>query len=227
LGRERGCRCSRWRRWKARRLFDELLRRLLELPEGTVYGVIGALAAIENVFPPIPADTAVALGAFLSHRGSVSAPVVFSVTWAANVGAATGVYIAGRTLGRQFFTGRLGQRLLHPRRLERLERLYERWGAWGVFLSRFLPGVRAVVPPFAGLAGLSAPRAILPMAVASGIWYGVLTLLVATFARELEDVARLVAGLNKLVLLVAVAGVAVAFYVVRRRARLRAQAGGS
>ena len=31
--------------------------------------VLGLLAALENVIPPLPTDAAVALGAFLSHRG--------------------------------------------------------------------------------------------------------------------------------------------------------------
>ena len=222
--RERGSRCSPWHRWEVRNLLDELLQRLVELPAATVYAAIGALAAVENVFPPIPADTAVALGAFLSHRGVTTAPVVFAVTWAANVSAATGVYLAGRTLGRQFFTGRLGTRLLRPRRLQRLERLYDRWGAWGVFLSRFLPGVRAAVPPFAGIARLSAPRAIVPMAAASGIWYGTLTLFVASFARELEDVARVVAGFNRTVLTLAAVVTVAVIVVVRRRTRAHRQA---
>ena len=36
------------------------------------YLVLMALSALENVFPPVPADTAVALGAFLARRGEVS-----------------------------------------------------------------------------------------------------------------------------------------------------------
>ncbi|HEX9582580.1 MAG TPA: DedA family protein [Gemmatimonadales bacterium] len=181
--------------------------------------MIGALAGLENVFPPVPADTAVALGAFLSNAGAVSATAVFLITWTANVTTATAVYLAGRTLGRPFFSGRLGRRLLDPARLDRLERLYREHGAWGIFLSRFIPGVRAVVPPFAGIAGLGAWRAIVPMAVASGLWYGLLTLLAATAARSLDDLALLVARLNWAVALIAVSGAAaiVAGIVLRRR----------
>ncbi|NIN50234.1 MAG: hypothetical protein GTN62_09005 [Gemmatimonadales bacterium] len=193
----------------------------MSLPDVAVYALIGGLAAVENVFPPVPADTAVGVGAFLSHRGSVVASAVFAITWTANVGAATAVYLAGRTLGRQFFRGRLGRRLLHPRRLRRMEQLYRRHGAWGIFLSRFIPGVRAVVPPFAGIAKLGAVRALVPMAMASGIWYGVLTYVVAKMAGQIEDVARLVAGLNWGAIVVALVlggGIAWGIYV-RWRAR--------
>lgn len=161
-----------------------------------MYTVIGVLAAIENVFPPVPADTAVALGAFLSQAGAVSAQSVFWITWTANVLTATSVYFAGRVLGRPFFTGRLGRRLLNQNRLKRLDDLYHRHGSWGIFLSRFIPGVRAVVPPFAGVAHLHFWRAVPPMAIASGIWYAVLTYAAATVAGSLDDVLQLLRQLN-------------------------------
>jgi membrane protein DedA with SNARE-associated domain len=208
--------------WAVPSLFQSLLDRLLSLDDATVYGLIGALAAVENVFPPIPADTAVAIGAFLSHHGTVLVRTIFLVTWACNVLGATAVYLAGRTLGRQFFTGRIGRQLLKPTRLERLEQLYSNHGTWGIFVSRFLPGVRAVVPAFAGVARLSAFRAVLPMAVASGIWYGTLTYLVASAAEKIEDVVRIVAHLNWTFVATAlvVTGVlALTIWVRRRRSR--------
>ncbi len=152
----------------------------------------------------------------------MSAAVVFAVTWTANVGAATAVYAVGRTLGRSFFRGRIGTRLLHPQRLARIERLYHAHGAWGIFVSRFIPGVRAVVPPFAGIAGLSAARSIVPLAAASAIWYGLLTILVAATAGTIEEAARLAMGLNWALLLAVFAGVALGFVVARRRRRKRA-----
>ena len=212
----RGCRSSRWRRWEVRELFDTVLDRLLTLPGWAVYAAVGGLAAVENVFPPVPADVAVGLGAFLSGHGTVVATMVFMVTWVANVTSATAVYVAGRTLGRSFFTGRLGRRLLRPRHLETIERLYDGYGSWGIFFSRFIPAARAVVPPFAGIANLSAPRTIIPLAAASAIWYGSLTVLVASTAGRIEDVVRLVSQLNWAVLAVGLIAIAVVVLLWRR-----------
>ncbi len=190
-----------------------------------MYTVIGVLAAAENVFPPVPADTAVAIGAFLSSAGTVSALSVFLITWVANVATATSVYFAGRTVGRSFFRGRLGRRLMHPRRLARLEALYRHYGSWGIFVSRFIPGVRGVVPPFAGVAHLRFWRAVPPMALASGIWYGALTFFAATLVTKLDDVAVFVSHLNRIALVVGLAAIAgVAIGVWRRRARRRSSA---
>jgi membrane protein DedA with SNARE-associated domain len=140
-----------------------------------VYGVIALLAALENIVPPVPADSVVALGAFLAARGAdITLIGVFFATWVPNVASAVGTYWIARTLGRAFAEGRAGRRLLSPRAMAALERTYQRHHLWGIFVSRFLPGYRAVVPPFAGVVGLGAFRALVPVALASGIWYGFL-----------------------------------------------------
>ena len=198
------------------------------LPPAIVYTIIGILASTENVFPPIPADTAVALGAFLSNVSNISAWAVFGVTWAANVGSAAGVYAAARTVGRPFFAGRLGRRLLKPEAMARIEKLYERHGTWGIFLSRFIPGVRAVIPPFAGVAGLGSVRALTPMILASGIWYGVLTFVAANLVPQLDDVVEIVVRMNWVgfALLAVIGGTGAALLVVRKRRNVSREAKG-
>src|SRR5262249_13593008 len=113
-----------------------------------------ALSALENVFPPVPADTAVALGAFLARRGLVSVVPLALLCWLANIASAAGTYFVGRSHGRAFFEAGWGRKLMPPEVLSALSEAYARWGTWGIFVSRFLPGLRAAVPPFAGVAGL-------------------------------------------------------------------------
>ena len=48
--------------------------------------MIGAGAGIENIIPPVPADTFVLLGAFLSVSGRADPVIVFVATWVCNVG---------------------------------------------------------------------------------------------------------------------------------------------
>ncbi|MDH3497841.1 MAG: DedA family protein [Gemmatimonadota bacterium] len=172
------------------------------------------------MFPPVPADTAVAIGAVLSAAGPISAWTIFLVTWVANVGMAAVVYGMARTAGRAFFRGPLGSRLLRPPALQRLELLYGRYGTWAIFFSRFIPGVRAVVPPFAGVANLGAVRALVPLTIASGVWYGGLTFLAVTTVRNLDQIGAFATRLNTAaVATIAVAIVAVTVVVVVRRRR--------
>ena len=60
---------------------------------------------------------------------------------------------------------------------ERIRKLYKKYGFAGLFVSRFLPGVRAIVPPFAGAMKLPAFGVILSIASASLVWFGVITFL--------------------------------------------------
>jgi len=169
------------------------------------------------VFPPVPADTAVALGAFLAGRGMLSAWTVFLLTWGANVGSAAGVYAVARRYGRRIFAGRLGQKLLSPETLDHIARQYQRHGTYGIFLSRLLPVWRAVVPPFAGIAGVPAARALIPVALASGLWYGALTYLVATLGTNFDEVARTLGRVNRVLGIVAVALLILAALWIWRR----------
>jgi membrane protein DedA with SNARE-associated domain/uncharacterized tellurite resistance protein B-like protein len=178
---------------------------------------------VENVVPPVPSDAAVALGAFLSIRGLTTPLGVFLVTWVANLAGAAAVYFIARRYGRRLFATRTGRRLLAPRSLAIIEREYLRFGVAGIFISRFLPGIRAVVPPFAGLVGLSALRTLVPMGVASAIWYGGITILGTLIGSEWERINRIILGINRTLAIVAVVLIAtgVILYLRARRRRQR------
>jgi membrane protein DedA with SNARE-associated domain/uncharacterized tellurite resistance protein B-like protein len=184
--------------------------------------VLALLAAIENVVPPVPSDAAVALGAFLTHRGLTTPLMVFLVTWIANLLGAAGVYFLAQRYGPRLFATGTGRRLLAPRRLAVIERVYMRFGVAGIFLSRFLPGVRAVVPPFAGLVDLGWVRTLVPMGIASAIWYGGITLVGTMLGAEWERILDVLAGINRTLAIVASVGAVVAavwIWHARRRRR--------
>jgi membrane protein DedA with SNARE-associated domain len=203
-------------------MMPDILRFLESLPPGPLYVAITVLAAVENIFPPVPADTAVALGAFLAGRGRMDPWVVFALTWSANVGAAAGVYALARRYGRAVFTGRLGVRLLSEHTLDRIAQEWARHGWYGIFLSRLLPVWRAVVCPFAGMGHLAAPRTLAAVALASGAYYGGLTFFVYTLGGNVEGVVAVVGRLNAVLAGVAVLvalGVAWGLWRARRARR--------
>ncbi len=123
----------------------------------------------------MPADSVAALGAFLAGRGgTVTMLGVFLATWLPNVASASGMYWVARRLGRPFLQSPTGRRLLSERAMRAIERTYQRHHTWGIFVSRFLPGYRAVVLPFAGVAGIGAARALAPVVLATAIWHAFL-----------------------------------------------------
>jgi len=170
---------------------QSLLDWLTSLPLGALYLALAAVAATENIFPPVPADTVVALGSFLAARGQGSVWTAFLATWIGNVGGAMVMYAVGRRYGAQ----RLDRRLLGdkgPGAERRLHRLYGKYGVTALFASRFIPGVRAIVPPFAGALRVPPLRAALAIAGASAIWYGTVSYLGFTLGGNWQRVQRLI-----------------------------------
>jgi membrane protein DedA with SNARE-associated domain len=199
-------------------VIDAFLDWLAGLPTPATYATLVLLSAVENVFPPVPADVAVALGAFLAQRGEISAPLLGVLCWLANVASAAGTYWLGRARGAQFFASGWPRQLLPPEALQALHDGYRRRGTLGIFVSRFLPGVRAAVPPFAGVAGLSPARAILPIAAASALWYAGLIAAGATLGLQWAAVRELVEKVTGgLGILGAVVAVALVVWLLRKR----------
>lgn len=157
-------------------MLDTLMGWLNALPLGTLYVSIAALSAFENFFPPFPSDAVVAFGSFLASRAHGSALTVLFLGWFGNVAGATATYILGRRYGGKAFLHRI-EKYAGPTAEERIRRLHKKYGFAGLFVSRFLPGVRAIVPPFAGAMKLPAFGVILSIASASLVWFGVITFL--------------------------------------------------
>ena len=78
--------------------------------------------------------------------------------------------------------------ILQPRQMIRLGALYARHGGKVIFFSRYLPGFRAVVPVFAGTSGMKFIRAAVPLALASGLWYGLIVYLGATAGEHWDQI---------------------------------------
>ena len=84
--------------------------------------------------------------------------------------------IAGDALS--FWIGRRGKHHLvsiwplstHPQLLEKGERFFARYGSLSIFLARFVPGVKAVLPTVAGMAGMSPTRFAVVNILSAFVW---------------------------------------------------------
>jgi membrane protein DedA with SNARE-associated domain len=204
---------------------EALLDWLARLPPAPTYLVLMALSALENVFPPVPADTAVALGAFLAQRGEVSAVLIGLSCWAANLASAAAVYALARSRGRAFFASGWRRRLLPPDAVGALEEAYARHGVAGIFVTRFLPGLRAAVMPFAGIAGVSATRALVPAAVASAVWYALLVVAGLAVGKSWDAVRAALDRADRTLTVAAVLATAVVVVYLWRLKRARGSRG--
>ncbi len=185
-------------------MFSELIEWLAGLPPVVVYLVLGAGAAVENVFPAVPADTFVLLGGFLSApEGGIHSRWVFVSTWLANVVSALLMYRIGFKYGRGFFDRGWGGRLLNAHQMARMQGFYQRWGTPAIFITRFLPGLRSVVPIFAGVSHQPFWAVAFPVAAASAIWYGALVYVGTVAGRNFPAVRSALSNVNGVLLGVA------------------------
>lgn len=182
---------------------SDILGWMLGVPRDLMYVLLGLGAALENIIPAVPADTFVALGGLLSSLGDLEARTVFLVTWTTNVASALVMYRLGYTHGRTFFEEGWGKRVLTLDQMARMEVFYARWGLFAIFFTRFLPGLRAIVPVFAGVTYQGFVPVAIPLAAASAIWYGGLVWLGAVAGRNLGVLEGLLGRLNSALGLVA------------------------
>lgn len=157
-------------------MLDTITTWLGNLPVATLYVAIAGLSAFENFFPPFPSDGVIAVGSFLASRAQGSPVAVFLLGWFGNVAGAMVTYTLARRFGSDMILRRL-EKYAGPTAENRMTDLIARYGFGGLFVSRFLPGVRAIVPPFAGAMRLGAFKVFLAIASASALWFGVITFL--------------------------------------------------
>lgn len=200
---------------------NDLLAWLTTLPAPLLYGVLALAALAENVFPPLPADTVIALGAFVAARGAGTAVGVWAATMVGNIGGAMLMFGLGRRYGLPWLRRRFPS-LVPEGATDRLTDRFARQGILAVAVSRFVPGVRAVVPPLAGAMGLGVIRSAVAMAVASGVWYG-LVCVIAFRAGANADVvlSRIAANQRTLGVVAAVLVITAAGILWQRRGRHR------
>jgi membrane protein DedA with SNARE-associated domain len=193
---------------------------LAGLPVAALYLSLAAIAAIENIFPPVPADTIVAFGSFLAARGQGTLLGAFLSTWLGNVGGALFMYWIGRRYGAGWMERRWGtsQRAGQARVVD----LYGRYGVLALFMSRFLPGIRALVPPVAGALRIGFPGVAIAMATASAIWYGAISVIAFKLGSDWESVVHAISRFGRVASLAAGAAVLLALagiLIYRRRQR--------
>jgi membrane protein DedA with SNARE-associated domain len=199
-----------------------LVQWLSGVPLGVLYLLMALFAAVENVFPPVPADTIVALGSWLAARGQGSPLWAFLATWVGNVAGASAMYFVGRRHGSGWMRRRFPA-LADERGERRLRELHGKYGTLSLLLSRFIPGVRALVPPFAGALRLPPVSSIAAIAIASGVWYGLVSYLAFRAGASWSALMATIARDGRLIALgaaiVVSAGALVWWLRARRRAR--------
>jgi membrane protein DedA with SNARE-associated domain len=148
------------------------------VPLCVLYALIFAASLVEGILPLMPGDIAAALLAFFAARaGGALTPTIVAVTAGSVLGALV-MWWLGRGYGADFLARQLHRFGLTSveHQLEeaehRVEAAYRQYGWVALFVSRFLPGLRAVVPAAAGALKIPFWEVTVIFTLASTIWYG-------------------------------------------------------
>ena len=201
-------------------MLESLLGWVSSLPTPALYVLIALTAALENVFPPFPSDVVIAFASFLIAQGANGTRLgVFSAVWIGNVGGAMLVYALGKKYGAERIEKRLGGANA-GRHHETVRRLFERYGLPAIFVSRFVPGVRAIVPAIAGALKLKPIPVAIMVGAASALWYGLITIIAFRVGSNWEQLQSMVGEYTTVAAIVGgvilVAG-ALAWLVLRKK----------
>ena len=104
---------------------------------------------------------------------------------------------------------------------QRVRQWYARFGLPALFLSRFLPAVRAVVPPLAGAIRVPATGAVIAIATASTAWYAALAIIAYRLSAQWDRISQAIGQFQTVAAIVAGSIVVVGALVwwLRRRRR--------
>ncbi len=187
------------------------------LPPWLIYCLLMSASALENIFPPFPGDTITVFGAYLAGRGLIAPLPVFLFTAAGNLASNLLLYYIGLSRGRSFVMRH--KRLFHQDMLARLALFYRKWGQLAIFGSRFLVGLRSMVPLFAGVSRFKPRKFIFPVTVSIIIQHTLLVWLGYTVGQRWEYIKTMLREVNLgLGVVTAVVVVAIIFWLrgVRR-----------
>lgn len=159
----------------------------------------------------LPGDSLLFALGVLATKGTVSLWYLIPILIIAAIGGNLLGYWLGSVTGRGFVK-RLPK--VKPEHLERAKRFYDTHGLLAVFLARWIPVLRTIVPYFAGVVGMR-KRTFRLWSVLGGVaWISSVVLVGYFFGREL-DIAN-VGYLTLIVVLVAAVATPVFIGLIKR-----------
>ena len=155
---------------------DVLINFIHSLPDSIIYVTLWLSAFVENLFPPIPGDTIIVLGAFLVGTGRLNfLGVYFSTTFGSLLGFMV-LFWVGTYLGRRFFIEK-DRSFIKARNIIKAEAWMQKYGYSLIVLNRFLPGIRSVISLVGGITGLNIIKVSIFAFISSAVWNLIWTLL--------------------------------------------------
>ena len=185
--------------------------------------LLPVLVVAEQIGIPLPAVPALLAVGSLGAQGRVSLPLVIGAIVVVALPVDLIWHELGRRRGARVLSGLCRLALEPDVCVRRTEGLFQRHGVRAVLVSKFLPGLTTVMPPLAGIFGVSRLRFALYDLAGVILWAGFWAGLGYIFSDTIEAVVRRVSALGRTAGVVVVAALVgyVLLKYVRRQLFLR------
>jgi len=118
------------------------------------YIAIFGVVILGNMGLPIPEETILILAGYLVWEGQLQLPIVLAIGFVSAVLGDNLGYWFGRELGRRAIERYGHWVFVTPARVDATQQVVARYGPMAVFVGRFVPGLRFLIGPVAGITGL-------------------------------------------------------------------------
>ncbi len=167
----------------------------------------------------IPGELAVVLSGILALQGYLQPEICF---WTIAIGAILGDsigYIVGKRTGRDYFINHERLLLLREKHFQKTGELLQEQGGVAIFLSRFVVGLRAIIPVTAGMYGMPYRQFLINNVSGAMAWTVVFTMLgyLLEFCRRLIEMWSGRAGFLALIIIMIPAGFIYIYWTAVRR----------
>lgn len=183
-----------------------------------VYGIVMAVALIENLFPPSPSDVMIIAAGSLVGMGRLGFPETLA---AATTGSVLG-FIVMYKIGDWFGDHILEQgkiKFIPIESVHKVERWFVKYGYAIIVVNRFLTGTRAVVSFFAGMSELKLVPTTALCFVSALLWNAILIMLGVFVGQNFDRIGYYLDTYSRVVTiaLIVIAVLFLARYLLTRR----------
>ncbi len=191
----------------------------VQLLERYSFVILPILVVAEQVGVPLPAVPALLAVGALAAQDRVSLPLVLGAIAVVTLPVDLVWHELGRRRGARVLSGLCRLSLEPDVCVRRTENLFLRHGVRALLVAKFLPGLTTVMPPLAGIFGVSRLRFVLYDLAGVLLWAGLWAGLGYVFSETIEVVAQRVASLGRtagVLVVAALVGYVLLKYVRRR-----------
>lgn len=202
-------------------MLDSIAHSVQQFVRDVGYPGLFLLVVLESTLVPVPSLLVFPFAGFLAHQGAFSLPLILALN---SLGALTGSllsYWIGQKGGKPLLERYGKYFFIKPADIAKTEAFFAKHGAKAILIGRFVPVVRHVQSIPAGIARMPLGAFTLQTFLGATVWGGGLMIMGYVLGAQWEHIAKAAKKVDMLiavVIVLTIVGVALRFWLQRRRA---------